>query len=96
MEACAGSAAERNRLSAQSGADRRPRYRMHIAVDPLESRGVSLPVVMLMERSDAAGRPARPSAIGSLSAREREIAIALSAGKTKRESRSRLGSHSRP
>jgi DNA-binding CsgD family transcriptional regulator len=66
-------------------------YRVQVAVDPVESRSLALPVVLLMERGDAARRASRHTGIASLSARERQVAAELAAGRTKREVAEALG-----
>jgi DNA-binding CsgD family transcriptional regulator/DNA-binding transcriptional ArsR family regulator len=71
--------------------DARPMYRVQVAVDPVESRSLALPVVLLMERGDAARRASRHTGIASLSARERQVAAELAAGHTKREVAEALG-----
>jgi DNA-binding CsgD family transcriptional regulator len=66
-------------------------YRVQVAVDPVESRSLALPVVLLMERGDAARREAPQPGIASLSTRERQVAAELAAGRTKREVAEALG-----
>lgn len=83
-------AASRNGTEPSNG-DRRPRFRVHVSVDPVEVRAPSLPVVLLMERQEAALRPASPPRTAQLSARERQVAEALAAGRTKREAADALG-----
>jgi DNA-binding CsgD family transcriptional regulator len=91
VDACLEAASESAVQSAPGEADNRPRYRVQVAVDPVESRSLSLPVVLLMERGDAARRMARRPALDSLSSRELQVAAALAAGRTKREVSEALG-----
>lgn len=91
VDACLEEVTEATDRAGAGQADARPRYRVHVAVDPVEDRSVSLPVVLLMERAEAAGRAVRAPATGSLSGRERQVAAALAKGQTKREVAESLG-----
>ena len=78
---------------AATGNGRAQRYRVQLSVEPVPSGPVGLPTVMLMQRAEAgrmAERHAKP-ALHDLSAREREVAVALGAGSTKREIAEKLG-----
>lgn len=80
-------------FSAGNGNGRTPRYRVQLSVEQVAAGGLALPVVMLMQRSDAeriSDRDAKPT-IRDLSTREREVAEALGAGSTKREIAEKLG-----
>ena len=58
-----------------------------MSVEPVAPGPLALPTVMLMQRSEAGRmteREAKP-ALRDLSAREREVAVALGGGSTKRE-----------
>lgn len=76
-----------------NGNGRTPRYRVQMSVEQVAAGGLALPVVMIMQRSDAeriSDRDAKPT-IRDLSTREREVAEALGAGSTKREIAEKLG-----
>jgi DNA-binding CsgD family transcriptional regulator len=91
VDACLEAATEAAGRAGTGQPDTRPRYRVHVAVDPVESRSLSLPVVLLMERGEAASRAVRTPTIGTLSSRERQVAAALAKGQTKREVAQSLG-----
>lgn len=88
FDACLENAADISARTQGAAADRRPRYRVHMAVEPTEFRAPALPVVLLMERQEASRRPA-PAA--SLSGRERQVAEALASGRTKKEAATAMG-----
>lgn len=76
-----------------NGNGRTPRYRVQMSVEPVASGTVALPTVMLMQRAEAGRmteRQAKP-ALRDLSTREREVAVALGGGSTKREIAEKLG-----
>ena len=93
FDACLEAASER--CSAEGPAagtpDSRPKYRIQVTVDPIEVRAKSLPVILLMQRSEAALRAARVPPPSSLSRRERQVADALAKGMTKREAAASIG-----
>ena len=91
VDACLENAAELSAKAPGNAVDRRPRYRVQVSVDPVELRAPALPVLLLMEQREAARRPTRPLPAVSLSARERQVAEALAAGKTKKEAAAALG-----
>lgn len=94
IDACLEAATEASDAAATQTPDRRPMYRVHVSVEPVERAALTLPVVLLMERGEAtarATRTARQASTKLLSAREREVAQALAAGRTKREVAKALG-----
>lgn len=91
FDACLENAADISARTQGAAADRRPRYRVHVAVEPTEFRAPALPVVLLMERQEASRRPARPAPAASLSGRERQVAEALASGRTKKEAATAMG-----
>jgi DNA-binding CsgD family transcriptional regulator len=91
VDACLENAAELTAKAPGAAADRRPRYRVQVSVEPVEFRAPALPVMLLMERREAERRPSRPLPAASLSRRERQVADALAAGRTKREAAAALG-----
>jgi DNA-binding CsgD family transcriptional regulator len=91
VDACLEAASMAVEQEGHGTPDGRPMYRVQVAVDPVESRSLALPVVLLMERGDAARREAPQPGIASLSTRERQVAAELAAGRTKREVAEALG-----
>lgn len=94
IDACLEAATEVSDAATVQSPDRRPMYRVHVTVEPVERAALALPVVLLMERNDATarnGRATRQAATRLLSAREREVALALAAGRTKREVAKAMG-----
>jgi DNA-binding CsgD family transcriptional regulator len=91
VDACLEAATKAADAAPAQVPDRRPRYRVHLSVDPVEHPKLALPVVLLMERNEAAARAERPAPTATLSRRERQVALALAAGRTKREVSEQLG-----
>ena len=88
------SLAEAGRGARAAASNGRPQgYRVQMSVEPVAPGPLALPTVMLMQRSEAGRmteREAKP-ALRDLSAREREVAVALGGGSTKREIAEKLG-----
>jgi DNA-binding NarL/FixJ family response regulator len=91
VDACLEAASKAAAETTTEAPDRRPRFRVQVAVEPVESRSLALPVVLLMERGDAALRTVQKPRTDSLSVRERQVAVELAGGRTKREVASALG-----
>ena len=71
-----------------------PRYRVQVSVDTFPPRPLAMPLVLLMQPSEAEARITRRATGGrpsGLSVREMEVAQRLSAGRTKREIADQLG-----